>query len=187
MKVQKHIPVLSIIMALVLTGCHRKCSTATPDKGQTETVIPKLPRFINSYTAEDTVFTNTDTLLHYQRSACFGFCPTFNYTLYQNGMLHYEGIQHVDDLGSKFGLVTDVWWEEVLQKLKEFQFYELENVYPTDPKLFIVDLPNTIILVKEYGERKKVIDNYQAPKNLKNLEFFLEDHFKKISVSDVWE
>lgn len=187
MNTNKNLVVLLILISLALTACHRKCSTETAKEEQPGTVVPKLPRFLSSYTAEDTIFANTDTLLHYQRSACFGFCPTFNYTLYQNGMLHYEGIQHVDDIGSKFGLVTDAWWEEVQQKLKELQFFELENVYPTDPKLFIVDLPNTIVIVKEYGERKKVIDNYQAPKNLKNLEFFLEEHFKKISLSDVWE
>ena len=52
--------------------------------------------------------------------------------------------------------------------------------YPIEEKMYIPDLPNTIITIKEYGKRKTVIDNHNAPKELKDFELFLLEKFKEV-------
>ncbi len=181
-------PVLCSLFAIALLfQCCQRKSAQWVDPNQKNTQVPELPRFMNDFTAKDTLAQDTDTLLYYQRSACFGFCPTFHYTVYQNGLIRYEGIQHTEPLGNRFGLVSDDWWKEVQERLKICKFFELEPVYPIEKHLYIPDLPNTIITVKEYNQRKQVIDNHHAPKELKDFEFFLEDHFKKVKFRESWE
>ncbi|HEX5624475.1 MAG TPA: DUF6438 domain-containing protein [Saprospiraceae bacterium] len=180
------IPALIWIL-LMLTGmaCNRKSGSASADeKGMP--LPPALPRFAKSLAASDTLAANTDTLLYYQRSACFGFCPTFSYTVYQNGMIKYDGIQHVEWIGTRYGLVTEDWWKLVQDEINKARFFELQSVYPVEKELYIPDLPNTIVIVKEYGMRKQVTDNHHAPKELKDFEIFLEAHFQKVTFNTSW-
>lgn len=174
-----------VFAILVAMSCQRKSSQLNNNVSPEQP--PELPRFMTSFTAKDTLAMTTDTLLYYQRSACFGFCPTFHYTVFQNGLIRYEGIQHTEPLGNRFGLVSESWWKEVQDRLKLCKFFDLEAVYPVEKHLYIPDLPNTIITVKEYNQRKQIIDNHHAPKELKEFEFFLEDHFKKVNFRDSWD
>lgn len=54
------------------------------------------------------------------------------------------------------------------------------DVYPVEKELYIPDLPNTIITIKDFGKRKSIIDNHHAPKELKDFEFYLESQFQKL-------
>jgi hypothetical protein len=172
------ISVTLITLLLICSSCSRKSKPEMNSDG----INPELPRFIKTLTDKDTLALNTDTLLYYQKSACFGFCPTYNYTIYQTGMIKYEGIQHVDVIGTQYGLITDTWWKEVLTQIQQIHFFELANVYPLDEKMYIPDLPNTLIVVKEFGKRKAIIDNHNAPKELKEFEALLEQKFKQLKL-----
>ncbi len=163
---------LSIFLAgFILNACNRKNVQHNSD---TDKMNPELPRFLKTLSANDTLALNTDTLLYFQKSACFGFCPTYNYTIYQTGLVRYEGLQHVDVIGTRYALISDSWWKEVMQQIQLTGFFELANVYPLDEKMYIPDLPNTILIIKEFGKRKSVIDNHNAPDSLKKFEAFLE-------------
>lgn len=177
---------LFLLTGFLIFGCNRKCAKNTTANNQSVIVPPPLPVFTKELVANDTLELHTDTLLYYQRSACFGFCPTYNYIVYQNGMVRYNGIQHVDEMGTKFGLATDLWWSEVVKQINKLDFFNLEEIYPIEKQLYIPDLPNIIITIKLYGKGKTVIDNHHAPKELKDFEAFLEEHFQKIEFRKNW-
>ncbi|MBK6544172.1 MAG: hypothetical protein IPG12_02640 [Saprospiraceae bacterium] len=174
------------LFLLLTISCNRNVKNDKLNQQNKVIIPPALPIFVKSLQASDTLALNTDTLLYYQRSACFGFCPTYNYTLYQNGMVKYEAIQHVDNVGTHFGLVTDAWWTEVLKEIQKSNFFELLDVYPVEKELYIPDLPNTIITIKDFGKRKSIIDNHHAPKELKDFEFYLESQFQKLEFIKNW-
>jgi len=171
-----------IIVLSVFTFCNSCCrkSSGDPDSVNNKNVS-ELPRFQTKLKASDTLALNTDTLLYFQKSACFGFCPTYDYLVYQNGMIRYYGRQHVDILGPRYSLVTESWWKEISEQIKKINFFSLANVYPIEERMYIPDLPNTIIIIKEYGKRKSVTDNHDAPKELKDFEIFLEEKFKQVN------
>ncbi len=169
-----------IILGLFCFHCSRKCNVDSAGKTTKDQGVPELPRFINQLVSSDTLALNTDTLLYFQKSACFGFCPTFNYTIYQNGMIRYKGEQFIEPSGTRYGLITDDWWKQVLVQIQQSKFFELANLYPIEEKMYIPDLPNTTIIIKEYGKRKSVIDNHNAPKELKDFELFLLEKFKEV-------
>ena len=178
---------VSMLIGLTLLGmsCSRKANHGSND--QKPEGGPELPVFKTALVAQDTFLDQTDTLLYYQRSACFGFCPTFHYTVFANGVVRYDGLQHIEPMGQYFALATDAWWGEVKQQINKSHFFDLKDLYPVEPELYIPDLPNTVLIVKEYGLRKKVIDNHHAPKALKDFEIFLEDHFRKLNFVNHWD
>lgn len=162
------------------SSCCRKTCSQQAEVNPNHKVVRELPRFQKSLLAADTLALNTDTLLYFQKSACFGFCPTYNYTLYQNGMVRYNGHQFVEPLGTRYALATDEWWKPILARIQQIDFFNLANIYPTDEKMYIPDLPNIIITIKEFGKRKSVIDNHDAPEALKDFEHFIEERFREI-------
>lgn len=176
---------ISFFALVIVFSCGRKVNH-NGAINENKTATP-LPVFKTSFNASDTLLDNTDTILYYQRSACFGFCPTFNYTVFANGIVRYNGQQHVDRLGNYYALATDAWWDSIKIQMRICQFFELKELYPVEPELYIPDLPNTIVLIKELGLRKKVTDNHHAPKPLKDFEIFLEEQFKKLDFVNTWD
>ncbi len=172
--------IVFILFGLLSFNCSRKCNVDSAGNSTNDQKIPELPRFKKELVSSDTLALNTDTLLYFQKSACFGFCPTFNYTIYQSGMIRYNGQQHIEPLGTQYALINEDWWKQVLVQIQKSNFFELANVYPIEEKMYIPDLPNTIITIKEYGKRKTVIDNHNAPKELKDFELFLLEKFKEV-------
>ncbi len=168
-----------LTIAFFCNQCNRKTGSDTSENSAKDKSIPELPRFQKKISDVDTLALNTDTLLYYQKSACFGFCPTYNFIVYQNGMIKYNGVQHIEPLGSRYDLISENWWKEVALQIQKINFFELANVYPLDEKMYIPDLPNTIIIVKDLGKRKSITDNHDAPKALKDFEFFLEAKFNE--------
>ena len=73
-------------------------------------------------------------------------------------MIKYNGQQHIEPLGIRYNLVTEAWWNEITTQMKIANFFELANLYPVEPRMYIPDLPNTIIIIKEYGKRKSGAD-----------------------------
>ncbi|MBK9962307.1 MAG: hypothetical protein IPP06_13540 [Saprospiraceae bacterium] len=178
---------LLLLLPFLVFACYRK---TIKEKGQAigdqlesgeQIKIPDaLPRFIGKIEAKDTLPQNLDTLLFYQRTACFGFCPTFNYTLFNNGAVLYQGIMHVQNPGRFWGLMAEDEWLKLMEKVNKINFFKLSSVYPPNEREFLPDLPNKNILIKEYGLRKFITDNHSSPAQLKELEDMIESKFQMI-------
>ncbi|MBK9271830.1 MAG: hypothetical protein IPM48_09535 [Saprospiraceae bacterium] len=139
-----------------------------------------LPRFVTKLTARDTQLKELDTLLFYNRTACFGFCPTFNFSIFSNGVILYEGIQHVEPAGRVWSLISEEEWDELMKLIRMADFFELEDVYPVNQREMLVDLPNIHIMVKHDAKRKHITDNHSAPAKLKTLEQAVENKLKSL-------
>ena len=104
------------------------------ESGEQIKIPDALPRFIGKIEAKDTLPQNLDTLLFYQRTACFGFCPTFNYTLFNNGAVLYQGIMHVQNPGRFWGLMAEDEWLKLMEKINQINFFKLSSVYPPNER-----------------------------------------------------
>ncbi|MBK7231808.1 MAG: hypothetical protein IPH93_06000 [Saprospiraceae bacterium] len=182
-----------IFIGLLLTSaCHRKNSQRmNHDNGSVDldnqvgnTNPDPLPRFVTWIGFKDTLTERLDTLLFMNRTACFGFCPTFDFTLFSNGVVLYNGIQHTVPLGKKWLLLKESDWDEIMKLARMADFFELENVYPVNQREMLVDLPNINILIKNDNKRKHILDNHSAPAKLKTLEEAVENKLKAL-LSDV--
>ncbi|MBK9717856.1 MAG: hypothetical protein IPO85_10140 [Saprospiraceae bacterium] len=165
--------------------CNNKTKVikSTNDSEVIEKAKP-LPRFLTSLTINDTLSMNTDTLLYYQRAPCFGFCPSFVYTVLTNGIVIYKGYNNIEPLGTWYSLISESWWSETMSAANQIDFFNLSDHYPIDIKENIPDLPNTNILIKEYGKRKFISDNHHSPAELKNFEIAIDKKLKDLKLTD---
>ena len=175
-----------LLISSLFIFCNKKTS-AVKSSNENETIekIKPLPRFLTALTINDTLTTNADTLLYYQRAPCFGFCPSFTYTLFTNGIVIYTGYNNIEPLGTWYALISESWWSEVISAANQIDFFNLSDHYPIDIKENIPDLPNTNILIKEYGKRKYISDNHHSPTELKNFEIVLDKKLKDLKLTDL--
>jgi hypothetical protein len=176
----------SILILFTILACHRrtlKPMVCIPSDQADQELLKDpdpLPRFVCVIQASDTDKTLLDTLLYFNRTACFGFCPTFEFTIFSNGTVLYHGIQHVQPLGQHWFLISENEWDQLLKLARKTGFFDMENVYPVDKREFLVDLPNINLMIQSDGRKKFVLDNHSAPEKLKELEREVEETLKRL-------
>lgn len=110
-------------------------------------------------TADDSVF------FRIERTPCFGSCPTYKLTIFQDGSATYEGRRFAVREGSYTGHVD----AGTMQKLKEAaeaqDFYGMQDKYDKP----VTDLPSVIIRIHADGRDKQVIGRVGAPQTFKLL------------------
>lgn len=78
------------------------------------------------------------------RSSCFGFCPYYRATLYQGGLLVFEGISFTRILGFKMVMLPEATIKELVSTIEEADFFSLgDYVVKPDPDNVTVTLSVT--------------------------------------------
>ncbi len=66
-----------------------------------------------------------------RRSPCFGKCPVYRVTMYDDGRLEYVGKQHVERLGRHTGRINAGEFQALAAFIREVNFMALEDRYAT--------------------------------------------------------
>jgi len=114
--------------------------------------------------------TEEDLLIEMKRTPCYGSCPVYTIKIDKKGKGLFEGIENVEKTGRfSFSLSQDelIEFENAFQ---EIDFYLLRNIYDAQ----VSDLPTTYITYNKDGKRKKIMDYYGAPAELRALENSIE-------------
>lgn len=119
-------------------------------------------------------------ILKFQKTPCFGQCPTFVFLVYKSGYAEYIGERWVDLEGHFKGEVSKEKLSEVMKKAKEVGFYEMDNQYDNE---YVTDLPSTITTLKGESGFKVVANRYEGPELLYELEKLIDE----VADSIEWE
>lgn len=114
-------------------------------------------------------FENSRIILDKQE--CYGTCPVFTIEVNGTGKVIYEGKRFVKRSGKYEKQLKP---EEVNKLFNAFDcanFFDFKSAY--DEPL-IHDLPTVFLTFEHRGIKKTVIDRYNAPEELKDLEKLLE-------------
>ncbi|MEE9460467.1 MAG: DUF6438 domain-containing protein [Bacteroidales bacterium] len=105
-------------------------------------------------------------LIELKRTPCYGFCPVYTLKIDKNGKGLFDGVENVEKIGSfSFSLSYDEL-VELDNAFLQVDFYQLRNIYDAQ----VSDLPTTYITYNKDGNRKKIMDYYGAPEELRTLE-----------------
>ena len=115
-----------------------------------------------------------------QRTPCFGKCPIYIMTIYNDGRVEYFGKKFVDKEGIHFAKANPKTLQSLLNEAKRVGFFELDNVYDKEA---ITDLPSTITTIKGEEGFKTVVNRFDGPQNLRKFETFIETTFNALSFS----
>lgn len=186
MKIKFLFSLLMVAAIIGTTACSKKTSGKIAEEvNVTEEAEDKQPDMPDK-TAERMT---ADTLLFFQKTACYGTCPTYDVLVYSNGKVVYKGIRNVDRIGTFTSRLDIKQLSGLLKEASKINFFNLEDNYPVDDALFIPDLSNTITYLKQGELRKKVFDNNEAPEELVAFEQYLATLFESLDyqASDVKE
>lgn len=176
-----------LVLTLSLFGllsCNRQ---STPNKEEPLVTPGVLPIDSSAVVSTDTAAVK-DTIrdmaphlvLRYEKTNCYGRCPSYIFKVYSNGDATYEGKRHVEYVGMHLGTIELGQIDSLHTKASAIDIFSLANIYPENAPI-IADLPNTLIAYIANGEEKKIKDNYLAPASLKSFEEWVEQLANSIS------
>ena len=143
-------------------------------------ILFTLLTFISCSSTKDiSKLKENDIIISLKKGSCYGKCAVYNFHIYKDGFVTFEGILHSEKLGLFSKTVTI---EELNALQKEFEaigFMDLPSEYPSE----IVDLP-LITMTYHNGQKSKTISGRtDRPKDLLQLQYKLE----KLANSTGWK
>ncbi len=92
------------------------------------------------------------TAITIRRSACFGTCPVYTYTVHAGGAAEYEGKAHVDHVGRRTGTAPVTLFNELARFAVDSGFMCFNDEYAVP----VTDLPSVFVTVTRDGVTKTV-------------------------------
>lgn len=127
---------------------------------------------------EEEVVIATDSLyFSYQKTPCFGRCPTFELKVYQSGFATYNGTNFVDFIGFYKYNFDQETMDSIKAALHESDFFNMKDSYDNE---HVSDLPAKIIGANIDGLSKKVTGRYGLPDEFKELYKALDKIFENV-------
>jgi len=115
-----------------------------------------------------------------RRTACYGTCPQYEISIYDNGLIKYDGKAFVDKLDCFQAMLHESVMIAIKSKIKSVNFFSLDNEYVSP----ITDIPSIIVEVNLGQGIHKVTDRLNGPKELKTLHSFIDSIHDSITT---WE
>ncbi len=113
----------------------------------------------------------------YQKTSCFGSCPSYSVEFYNDGSVNWNGRENVLPLGQKRSKISPEAYEKLEAKARAINFLNLKDAYP---EAQIPDASATILYMNIDGREKEVTDIVDAPKGLNELEKMFDETIQKL-------
>ena len=125
---------------------------------------------------------NLETLekvVEMKKGPCFGRCPVFTFTIYDNGLASYEGERFTDRLGVYIKSLSQSQFKEIKEAFQKANLWQYQDVY----RGRIPDLQTVTIIYYEGEEYKSIMGKDGRPDAVMELEAMLD----KIVDEEGWE
>ena len=106
-----------------------------------------------------------------QRTACYGTCPNYKITIYDNGKTLYEGFNFVDKIGLFQTYISKNDIINIIKNINEINYFDLDDIYNTP----VTDIPSVILTVSIDKKSHKVIDRFSGPQSLKKIHKLIDE------------
>lgn len=163
---------MAALSAILLTGSCKSKEQTTVRPTETTT------------SATTTATEGPAILATIERTSCFGSCPIYKATFFDNGEVMYVGRNFVTNIGTYTTLISAEELQGIRTMAEDVGYFLLEDAYPTP----ISDFPKCITSVQMDGKKKSVLNGENAPRDLIGLERHLDGLLKErewVKVSDV--
>lgn len=114
------------------------------------------------------------------KGPCFGNCPVYTLTVYDNGLAVYEGERNVEKRGIYARKLKQPELQRLFTAFREARLFRFDNIYKaTLPDLSTV----TLTWVDDEGEEKTIVGKDNRPREVMELEGLLDE----LAAGDGWE
>ncbi|GJM36175.1 MAG: hypothetical protein DHS20C18_51760 [Saprospiraceae bacterium] len=118
-------------------------------------------------------------IIEMKKGPCFGSCPVFTLTIYNNGVASYEGERFTDRMGVYTKVLDKTTFESIVADFKLANLWQFQDAY----KARIPDLATVSITYWEEDKSKTVLGKDGRPETVLKLEEKLDE----IANSSGWE
>lgn len=122
----------------------------------------------------ETMAEGPQVLASIERTPCFGSCPIYKATFFDNGEVKYVGKHFVENIGTYTTLIAVEDLDRIGEFAAEIGYFDMEDAYPTP----ISDFPTCITSVNIDGKQKSILNGENAPRDLIGFERFLDNLLK---------
>lgn len=112
--------------------------------------------------------------LFLSRGVCYGKCPAYEVSIFSNGTAEYIGKMNVAKVGKYVANIKPEVLKSIKERAESIKYLQFSRTYPTDPSLWISDVPTTVTFVRLGEHFHKIRNNNDAPLALLSFEQFLE-------------
>ncbi|MBL8146228.1 MAG: hypothetical protein JNL34_07575 [Anaerolineae bacterium] len=117
-----------------------------------------------------------------ERTACFGSCPIYSVTIYDDGTVVYQGERYVDVTGEQTSQIDPATVQMAVEAFADAGYFEWDESY-TD--MYVTDLPSVISSVTRDGETHR-IERYGGDGSAPLLLPFLENWIDIMANTAQW-
>jgi len=119
-----------------------------------------------------------DPVIEMSKGPCYGRCPVFTLTVYENGIASYEGERYTDRLGTYVKKLEKGEMQRLLGEFKRANIWQFRDSY----RGRIPDMQSVTITYREGGKKKSVTGKEIRPNAIK----WLETQLDRIAQSEGW-
>tara|TARA_B100000902_G_C27134971_1_gene825560 strand:- start:459 stop:830 length:372 start_codon:yes stop_codon:yes gene_type:complete len=105
-----------------------------------------------------------------KRTACYGTCPQYQVSIYNNGDVKYEGLNFVEKIGCYSSSISRNKINNIKDQINNVNFFSLDSVYNAP----MTDVPSVILEVNLDCKSFQVVDRFNGPKGLKEFQKFID-------------
>lgn len=113
-----------------------------------------------------------------EKGPCYGRCPVFTLTIYENGVVTYEGKRFTEREGLHYRKLDKKEIAEIQEKFRQADFFSFQRVYPSR----LPDLATVTLTFSEDNKSWSVMGKDGRPDKVVALENFLD----KIANTGEW-
>jgi len=104
------------------------------------------------------------------KGACFGECPVYTLTIYNTGLMKFNGVIHTKMDGKHERNLDEESYKALIKLFDKINLWKYDDVYDMD----IVDLPTTSISYAKKNKIKTIKGKMGRPVEILELENYLE-------------
>jgi hypothetical protein len=125
-----------------------------------------------------------------ERTACFGTCPIYKLTIFNDGKVVYEGKEFVKRKGTMQGRITKAAVQQLVREFNRINYVSLDDEYisegPNCPEWW-TDSPSAVTSLNWKG-RKKTVRHYHGCRGSNVLDQLtaLENKIDKVANTRRW-
>lgn len=120
--------------------------------------------------ASTELFTKDSLSFSFERTVCFGTCPSYKITIANNGQCLYDGYKFVDRQGLYKAVISKEEFNKIMDEAKRIGFFDMADEYDA----YVTDVPSVILMLSGPNGPKQIVDRMDAPEELKRFEKYID-------------
>ncbi|MAY83297.1 MAG: hypothetical protein CMP59_04110 [Flavobacteriales bacterium] len=177
--------ILAILLIVLSFACkNKKEATAKEEVVQERTYPVKedVEEQVEAKVVKKTIDFPDNAIARIQRTPCFGRCPIYTITVYNDGTVIYNAEKFVEYEGKFKAQADEQKIQMLMSKAEEIGFFKLQSNYDNEN---VTDLPSTITTLRRDDEVKQIINRYEGPEELSLFEKYFDELFLKMKWSEM--